>query len=120
MDCKVVDFSKDSIVYNITGCSKEELDNKLNLFFGQERFKRKADTPTEKVYQRGNKVLRVLFGVFVKYFRITVSVKSEGQLYSVRVVRDMNLALSGGLMGIAASRKEFNRLMEAFKIYFAQ
>ena len=120
MDCKVVDFSKDSVVYNITGCTKEELDNKLDLFFSSERFSRKSDTPTDKIFQRGNKVLRVLFGVFVKYFRIVVSVKSDGQLFSVRVLRDMNLVLSGGMVGIAASRKEFNRLMEAFKVYFSQ
>jgi len=119
MDCKIVDFAKDSIVYNITGCTKEELDNKLNLFFSSERFSQKSDTPSGKVFQRGNKVLRILFGVFVKYFRVTVSVKSEEHLFSVRVVRDMNLALSGGLMGFAASRYEFNRLMEQFKIYFS-
>src|SRR5258706_8460576 len=118
MDCKVVDFSKDSIVYNITECSKEELDNKLNLFFSSEGFSRKSDTADKKTFQRGNKVLRIFFGVFVKYFRIVLSLKSEGQLFSVRVVREMNLALSGGLMGIAASRKEFSRLMEAFKVYF--
>jgi hypothetical protein len=120
MDCKVVDFAKDSVVYNITGCSKEEVDNKLNLFFTSERFARKSDTDTEKIFQRGNKVARVLLGVLVKYFRIVVSVKTDGQLFSVRIVRDMNLALSGGLMGIAASRKEFGRLSEAFKIYFSK
>src|SRR5258706_1045657 len=112
MECKVVDFSKDSVVHNITGVSREELDNKLYLLCSSERFSRKKDTPDEKVFQRGNKVLRVMFGVFVKYFRIAVSIKTGGQVFSLRLMRDMNLALSGGLMGIAASRKEFERLTE--------
>jgi hypothetical protein len=119
MECKVVDFSKDTVVFNITGCTQAELENKLNLFFASERFTRKSDTPTEKVLQRGNKVLRVLFGVFVKYFRLVVSIKSDGQLFSVRLHRDMNLALSGGMVGINSSRKEFNRLTEAFKAHFS-
>jgi hypothetical protein len=116
MTCTIVDFANDSIVYNITDCTKEELDNKLNLFFTSERFVRKSDTGTEKIFQRGNKIARILLGVFVKYFKVAVSVKSEGQLFSVRFKRDMNLALSGGLVGMAASRKEFARLTEAFKV----
>ena len=120
MDCKLVDFAKNSVAYSITGCTKEELDNKLNLFFTSEGFTLKSDTGTEKTFQRGNKVARILLGVFVKYFRIVASVKTDGQVFSVRVVRDMNFALSGGLMGIAASRKEFARLTEAFKVYFSK
>jgi hypothetical protein len=117
MTCTIVDFANDSVVYNITDCTKEELDNKLNLFFTSERFARKSDTGTEKVFQRGSKIARVLLGVFVKYFKVSVSIKTDGQVYSVRFLRDMNLALSGGLIGIAASRKEFGRLTEAFKVY---
>ena len=117
MTCTVVDFAKDSVVYNITGCTKEELDNKLNLFFTSESFSRKSDTGTEKIYTRGNKIARILLGVFVKYFKVAVSVKSDGQLFSVRFHRDMNLFLSGGLIGIVSSRKEFARLTEAFKVY---
>ena len=109
MDCKVVDFTSDSVVYNITSCTKEELDNKLNPFFASERFTPKSDTETEKIFRRGNKVARILLGVLVKYFRIVVSVKTDGRLYSVRLMGKMNLALSGGLMGIAASRKEFGK-----------
>jgi len=117
MTCTVVDFGKDSFVYNITGCTKEELDNKLNLFFTSEGFTRKLDTDTEKIFKRGNKALRILLGVFVKYFKVAVSVKTDGQMFSVRLQRDMNLLLSGGLIGIAASRKEFGRIGEAFKQY---
>ena len=117
MTCSVVDFGNDSIVFNITDCTKEELDNKLNQFFTSERFSRKLNSDTEKVFQRGNKVLRILLGVFIKYFKVSVSIKTDGQLYSVRFLRDMNLVLSGGMIGISASRKEFARLTEAFKEY---
>ncbi|MDP4263048.1 MAG: hypothetical protein Q8941_11010 [Bacteroidota bacterium] len=118
MTCTVVDFAKDAVVYTIAGTTKEELDNKLNLFFTSEGFSRKSDTGAEKIFQRGNKITRILFGVFVKYFQVAVSIKAEGQAFSLHLRRDMNFFLSGGLAGIGASRKEFTRISDAFKVYF--
>lgn len=118
MQATLVDFGNDSVVYNFTGGTREELENKLNLFFASENLPLKSDNGDEKVYQRGNKTLRVLFGVFVKYFKIAVSIKQQDQLLSVRILRDMNLVMSGGLVGINKSRKEFARISDAFKAYF--
>ncbi len=118
MQATLVDFSNDTVVFNITGTSKEELENKLNLFFVSESLPLKKDNGDEKIYQKGNKVMRVLFGVFVKYFRIVVTIKQQGDLFSVRILRDMSLVMSGGLIGINKSRKEFARISDAFKVYF--
>jgi hypothetical protein len=118
MTCTVVDFAKDAVVFNIRGCTKEELDNKLKLFFTSEQFSQKLDIGTEKIFQRGNQIARILFGIFAKYFRIAVTVKTDGQLFSVLLRRNMNYFLSGGLVGIATSRKEFARITDTFKIYF--
>ncbi len=118
MTCTVVDFSKDAIVYNMSGVSREELDNRLNLFFTSQNLRVQKDTPTEKVYQRGTKAGRILLGVFVKYFKVTVAVKGDSSLFSVELRRDMNFIMSGGVVGLQASRKEFERLNEAFKVYF--
>ncbi len=120
MQATLVDFGNDSVVYNITGTTREELENKLNLFFASEKLPLKTEKGEEKTYLRGNKVLRVLFGAFVKYFKVVATVKQQDNLFSVRLLRDMNLAVSGGLIGINKSRKEFARLSEAFKAYFNQ
>lgn len=118
MQTTLVDFGNDSVVYNISGITREELENKLNLFFASEHLPLKSDKPEEKVYQKGNKVLRGLLGVFVKYFKVVVSVRQQDDFFSVRLLRDMNLYMSGGLIGISKSRKEFARISEAFKAYF--
>ena len=118
MQTTLVDFGNDSVVYNITGTTREELDNKLNLFFASENLPLKSDTPDEKVYMKGNKTMRILFGAFVKYFKVVASIRQERDMFSVRLLRDMNLVVSGGLIGINKSRKEFTRLSEAFKVYF--
>jgi hypothetical protein len=119
MQINVTDFTNDAIVYTISGCTQNELENKLNLFFTSQDLIVKTDKPDEKMYIRGNKVLRFLFGVFVKYFKITVTIKKENELYSVRLLRDMNFYMSGGLIGRKSARKEFSRITDAFKIYFA-
>lgn len=119
MQTTLVDFGNDSVVYNITGTTREELENKLNLFFASENLPLKSDKGDEKIYQKGNKTLRVLLGVFVKYFKLAVSIKQQDEVFSVRILRDMNLVLSGGLIGINKSRKEFARLSESFKAYFS-
>lgn len=118
MQATVVDFAKDRIIYNITGCTKEELDNKLNLFFTSEGYTLKSAEGETHTYTKGNRVLRLLFGAFVKYHKQSVSVKNEGALYSVMLHKDSS-GMSGGLIGMNQVKKEFARLIEAFKTYFA-
>ena len=118
MQAALVDFSNDTVVFNITDTTREELENKLNLFFSSESLPLKADSGDEKVYQKGNKVMRIVFGVFVKYFKLVVTIKQQDGLFSVKIFRDMSLVLSGWLIGINKSRKEFSRISDAFKAYF--
>jgi len=118
MQINVTDFTDDSIVYTISGCTQHELENRLNLFFSSQDLTVKSDKPEEKMYIKGNKVLRILFGAFVKYFKVTVTIRKENELFTVRLLRDMNFFMSGGLIGRKSARKEFSRITDAFKIYF--
>ncbi len=118
MTCTVVDFAKDRTVFNITGATKEELDNKLNLFFTSEGYKFKGEKDDGKIFTKGNKVLRIILGAFWKYFRIRVSIKWENNVFSVLVQRDAS-GFMGGAIGVMQVRKEFVRMTEAFKVYFA-
>ncbi len=117
MQVTVVDFAKDRIVYNMTGCTKEELENKLNLFFSSEGYKIKKTEGDSTTYEKGNRVMRILFGAFVKYHKQTVTIKNERELFSVLMHRDSS-GMSGGLIGMNQVKKEFARLGEAFKAYF--
>ena len=118
MPITVADFGNDSVVYNITSCTREALESRLALFFASENLVLKSDTPNEKTYGRGNKILRIVLGIFVKYFKITVSIRQQNDMFSVRLLRNINFIMSGGLIGIKSSRKEFTRITDAFKIYF--
>ena len=117
MQATVVDFAKDRVVYNITGTTKEELENKLNLFFTSEGYKLKSAEGEMHTYTKGNRVMRILFGAFVKYHKQSVIIKNEGELFSVMLHKD-STGMSGGLIGMNQVKKEFARLSDAFKLYF--
>jgi len=119
MQATVVDFAPDRVIYNMTGCTKEELDNKLNLFFTSEGYTLKSAEGETHTYTKGNRVMRILFGAFVKYHKQSVIVKNEGELYSVMLHKD-STGMSGGLIGMNQVKKEFARLSEAFRAYFAK
>jgi hypothetical protein len=118
MQTTVVDFNKNQVVYNMTGCTRDELLNKLNLFFTSEGYKQKSVEGDTTYYTKGNRVLRLLFGAFVKYHKQSVNVKQEGDLFSVMLHKDSS-GISGGLIGVNQVKKEFARLSEAFKAYFS-
>ena len=116
MQGTLVDFAKDRVIYNITGCTAEELDNKLNLFFSSEGYKLKSTEGEVKTYEKGNRVMRILFGAFVKYNKQAVTIKHQGDLFSLLLQKDSS-GMSGGLIGMNQVKKEFARLTEAFKLY---
>ncbi|MEO7922637.1 MAG: hypothetical protein ABIR30_03105 [Chitinophagaceae bacterium] len=117
MQATLVDSAPDRIVINITGCTKDELDNKLNLFFTSEGYKLKSAENETRTYEKGNRVLRILFGAFVKYHKQSVAIKTDGQLYSLMLTKN-STGMSGGLIGMNQVKKEFARLSEALKVYF--
>ena len=117
MDLNVVDFAKDRTIYNITGSSKEELENKLNLFFSKEGYKLMQARGENRVYEKGNRAAHILLGAFAKYHKVFLAVKQEQDLYSLRVQRDYT-GMSGGMISMNQVRKEFERLTEALGQYF--
>jgi hypothetical protein len=118
MQATVADFAKDRVIYTITGCSKAELENRLNLFFSSEGYTLKSNVGEVSTYTKGNRVLRLLFGAFVKYHKQSATIKEEGSNFSLLLHKD-STGMSGGLIGMNQVKKEFARLSEAFKAYFA-
>lgn len=118
MQATVVDFAKDRLVFSITGCTIDELDNKLNLFFTSEGYKLKSSEGDIRKYEKGNRVMRILFGAFVKYHKQSVTLTRTGDSFSMTLQKE-STGVSGGLIGMNQVKKEFARLAEAFKAYFS-
>jgi hypothetical protein len=117
MQITIADSAADRVIYNITGCSQAELDNKLNLFFSSMGYTLKKAEGETRTYEKGNRVLRILFGAFVKYHKQSVTIRQQGDLISLLLQRD-STGMSGGLIGMNQVKKEFGRLTAAFTDYF--
>jgi hypothetical protein len=119
MQVQVTDFAKDRIIYQVSNATREELDNRLHLFFGSEGYKPKTVTGEKWVFEKGNRVLRILFGAFVKYHKQSISIVPQGDGFQLLLHRDSS-GLSGGLIGMHQVRKEFEGMTERFKAYMNQ
>ncbi|MGQ0739168.1 MAG: hypothetical protein ACT4OJ_08935 [Bacteroidota bacterium] len=117
MQITIADSAEDRVIYNITDCTKEEIDNKLNLFFSSEGYILKSAEGEIRTYEKGNRAMRIIFGAFSKYHKQSVTVKQQGELFSLLLHRD-STGMSGGLIGMNQVKKEFARLREAFVAYF--
>lgn len=118
MNFVVVETANNHVFYSFSNCSREELDNRLNLFFTAEGYKYKRESENGKIYVKGNQVLRVILGAFWKYFKILLLVRPQGDTFSVLVKRDAS-GFMGGVFGVMQVQKEFSKINEAFKTYFS-
>lgn len=119
MNFTEVESATDHTFYSFSNCTREELDNRLNLFFTAEGYTYKGETANGKVYTKGNQALRVVLGAFWKYFKILLLVSPQADGFSVLVKRDAS-GFMGGIIGVTQVRKEFRRIHEAFKVYFSR
>jgi hypothetical protein len=116
MKLSVADFSKNSVDYIISDTTLSELENKLTLFFTAEGYKLKLHAGDAYTFEKGNRVLRILFGAFVTYHKQKLTVKESNGQFSVQLLKSSS-GMSGGLIGMQKSKKEFSRIQEALKAY---
>jgi hypothetical protein len=114
----VSDAATDRVIFNISGCTKEELDTKLNLFFNAEGYKLKSSEGEIRTFEKGNRTMRILLGAFSKYHKQSVTLKPNGNDFALMLHRD-STGISGGLIGMNQVKKEFSRLTDSFKAYFS-
>ena len=118
MHTTIADAAKDRVIFNITGTTREEIENKLNLFFTSQGYTPKPVAGELHTYTKGSRIMRMLFGAFVKYHKQSVTLRNQGDLFSLMLAKE-STGISGGLIGMNQATKEFARLSDAFKEYFS-
>jgi hypothetical protein len=113
----VVHSTKNEITYTIIGYTITELDNRLNLFFSSEGYDLKSVRFDERVFEKGNRLLRNLFGAYFKFYRLRLFMKKEDDRYLLLFQKDLS-GISGGLIRENQANKEFIRINEAFQHFF--
>ena len=106
-----VDLSKHEARWTLSGKTVEDVATKLNAEMLSQGYKLEVGTNDNGVYGKGNKVMRVLFGAFVKRFAFRVHVTNEGNVAQLVFVKD-GKGYAGGAIGVSQVKKEFTRLVD--------
>ena len=100
-------------VYN--GISKEELDRKIDNLLTTWGYTMKGGENGQLIYEKGNRTMRLLFGAFVKYFKISVQTIVSAPDEIKCEVRSQTSGFSGGLIGVNQVKTEIRNLFSAFQ-----
>lgn len=106
-------ISGKDFVHLYTGVTIEDLTSLIEKEMLSSGYK-KLDSTAEKItFSRGNRVLRILFGAFVKYFKFSFRFSMDQELDGVKVhvVKDTS-GMSGGIVGVSQVKKELKRIAQ--------
>lgn len=112
---KIVHFQEvnNKIQYVFENCSPEQLANALGALMQQQGYRLEEGNPVNGTYGIGNKVMRILFGAFVKRYAFQVYITPNGPNTNFEFSKGMS-GMSGGVIGIAKLNTEFKRLAALF------
>ena len=108
--------SNSEAIFNFENTDKAKLDFHIDLFFSSEGYKVKSTTEDKIVFEKGNFILRILFGAFVKYHKISSTVIADNGHFTV-TLKKLAVGFSGGAIGVVQANKEFKRITEKFENY---
>jgi len=101
--------SNENFTHVYSGISKGDLDKKIDKLFLSSGYKMKEGQVGKASYVKGNRVLRILFGAFVKYFKFHIETTKNSDAVKVTVGKETS-GMSGGVIGINQVKKELKHL----------
>lgn len=97
----------------LRGTSKEEaLQSAANILTDM-GYQLKLSQWHGDTYAKGNLVLRILLGAFVKYNKVMISAEGEGDISLT--IENKSHGFSGGIIGMSQVKKEYQRILTAFE-----
>lgn len=112
---KNIQTTGDFFVHEYSGTDMSTLIRKVEDMMAGAGYKHIEGAGTNSVYEKGNRIMRILFGAFVKYFKFAVQLKQdENGAHELKVTKHSS-GISGGLIGISQVKKELKRLAELMR-----
>ncbi len=96
--------------------STEQLAEVLGNTLTQRGYKLESGTNMIGTYGKGNKVLRILFGAFVKRFAFRVTITDQMGDTELNFKKE-GKGMAGGAIGVAQVSNEYKRLIEVIENY---
>lgn len=111
---KNIQKSGDLFKNQYTGIDLKSLANEVNSILTKQGYKINTGAIGNAEYEKGNRVLRILFGAFVKYFKFTVTLKQLDESNIELTFIKSSTGMSGGLIGMGQVSRELTRLFQVF------
>ena len=112
------EIKKDTAIFKFSKLSQDELSGKLEAFLKKKGYNLESGTPQAGTYGKGNKVMRVLFGAFVKRYEWKVAViPVEG--YTELSINKSAKGYAGGVVGVSQVNTEFNSIVNSLTQFHA-
>lgn len=100
-----------TVINVYSGISAQDLAMKVSQKLTASGYSIKEGQPGDAVYEKGNRVLRLIFGAFYKYFKFGVRVEDAGGGTLKVRVHKLTSGMSGGLIGVGQVKNELKRIM---------
>jgi len=107
-------ITKERAIFSFEGTSEAEIASKINSLFLKDGYQLEEGTELKGKYGKGSKVMRILFGAFVKRFAWEVSVANEGGMTKATLYKETK-GYAGGAIGVNQVNKEFKRLITVWE-----
>ncbi len=104
--------NKDFFAHIYSNCSKQDLDQIIHDRLISAGYSIKEGIPGNGTYSKGNRTMRLIFGAFVKYFKLRIFTNQTEQGTVRAEFRKATSGMSGGLIGMNQVKKELNYLSQ--------
>jgi len=105
-------YSPQTFTHEYNEIELQSLAGKANELLTKEGYKLVEGQPGNATYERGDRTMRILFGAFVKYSKIQVTI-GKGTSSAARLTVDRKTSgMSGGLIGMNQVKKEMERISQ--------
>lgn len=97
------------------GMTRDELEGRVAQLLGTWGYKKVSDAQGAAVFEKGNRVARLLLGALVKYSKVSVTITTTPADELACEVRTLSSGMSGGLIGVNQVKIEMGNLNNAFR-----
>lgn len=96
----------------------DEVADRFAVFMDKKGYKLEFGTKKDGRYGKGNQILRLLFGAFVKRFAWQVNISDEFGVTQLTFYKEAK-GYAGGIIGVSQVNNEFNSIINSLKVFHA-
>lgn len=103
--------AQDGLISNLYNSNNvNQLTHFIHQMMAQVGYSIKEEVPGTITYEKGSRVMRILFGAFVKYFKFTVAIVQTAENEITVNIFKQSSGVSGGLIGMNQVKNEMRMI----------